>query len=287
MQPGGRVPGPGAGRMPGPQGLESVPATIAGFSHDISSFQAEPMAEPHEAQLTVIFSKEWLLKAGGTVIGQVTNVEDLAKVHTLLKDFGWKGTWYTLTRKSGEYVIFKGAVSSRAIFTSSQYLANDAKVMQFAIGGRGAYANAVRSGVWTIVAVGCWDTVKFLLTGGDATDFLAELTSNAVKGAIGLGATAYVSTLIAGTGGVIVLPIVGGVVVGVAVGFGLSYLDESYGLTDALKAKLNEVEAALAAACDAAAKAVEERERDWGYWYYWNVEKPLENMVLNAAGGGF
>jgi hypothetical protein len=273
--------------MPGPQGLESVGGMIAGFSHDISSFQVEPVTAPHDAELTVIFSKEWLLEAGGAALGQWKNFEDLAKVHALLKDFGWKGTWYALTRKSGEYVIFKGAVSSRAIFTSSQYLANDAKVMQFAIGGRGVYANAVQSGVWTIVAVGCWDTVKFLLTGGDATDFLAELTSNAVKGAIGLGATAYVSTLIAGAGGVIVLPIVGGVVVGVAVGFGLNYLDDCCGLTQALKGKLNEVEAAMVAAYDAAAKAVEERERDWGYWYYWNVEKPLENMVLNAAGGGF
>ena len=287
MQPGGRIPGPGAGRVPGVYGTDPLPGQVAAYSYDLQSFYKQSSVDGTPLDITVIFSKEWFFSAGGLVVEQKCNFDDLVKVHTLLKDFGWKGTWYAMTKKGREYVIFKGAVSSRDIFTSSKYLASDAKVMQFAIGGRGVFASAVQSGVWTIVAVACWDTVQYLLTGGDGTDFLAELTSNAIKGAIGTAVTAYVAALIAGTGGVVVLPIIAGVVVGVAVGFGLNYIDDQWGLTAALKVKLDEVEAALAVYYDSAAKAVEERERDWSYWYYWYVEKPLENMLLNAAGGGY
>lgn len=284
MQPGGRIPGPGAGKVPGVSGTAPPPGQGAQYSYDFESFNKQSSVDASTLDVTVIFSKEWFFSAGDLVLGQKTNYDDLVKVHTLLKDFGWKGTWYAMTKKGRDYVIFKGVVSSRDIFTSSKYLANDAKVMQFAIGGRGVFASAIESGVWTIVAVACWDTVKYLLTGGDGTDFLAELTSNAIKGAIGMAATAYVAALIAGTGGVVVLPIVAGVVVGVAVGFGLNYIDDRLGLTEALKAKLNEVEAAMAAYYDDTAKAVEEREKDWSYYYYWYIEKPLENMLLNAGG---
>ncbi len=287
MQPGGRIPGPGAGRIPGVSGTGMPPGQGAAESRDLESFYYESTISPPTGDITVIFSKEWFYSAGDLAVEQKCNLDDVVKVHTLLKDFGWKGTWYAMTKKGREYVIFKGVVSSRDIFTSSKYLANDAKVMQFAIGGRGAFASAVGSGVWTIVAVACWDSVKYILTGGDGTDFLAELTSNAIKGALGTAVTAYVVALVAGTGGVVVLPIIAGVVVGIGVGFGLNYIDDQWGLTAALKVKLDEVEAALKAYYDSAAKAVEERERDWSYWYYWYIEKPLENMLLNAAGSGY
>jgi hypothetical protein len=284
MQPGGRIPGPGAGRSPGVQGTTLPVGQGARYSYDFQSFYKDSSVDSSTLDITVIFSKEWFFSALDVALGQKTNFDDLVKVHTLLKDFGWKGTWYAMTKKGREYVIFKGGVSSRDIFTSSKYLANDAKVMQFAIGGRGVFASAVQSGVWTIVAVACWDTVKFLLTGGDGSDFLAQLTSNAIKAAIGATTAAYVAALVAGAGGVVVLPIIAGVIVCVGVGFGLNYIDDRYGLTEALKAKLNEVEAAMAAYYDETAKAAEERERDWAYWYYWYVEKPLENMLLNAGG---
>ena len=46
------------------------------------------------------------------------------------------------------------------------------------------------------------------------------------------------------------------------------------GLTESLKAKLNEAEAAMQRTTTRRpAKAAEERERDWAYWYYWYVDE--------------
>jgi hypothetical protein len=260
------------------------PGQVAAYSYDFESYYKSSSSGGSEIDVTVIFSKEFLLGTIDFALAQKTNWDDVVTTKALLKDFGWTGTWRLLKKKSVEYVVFKGTISSREIFTSSKYLASDAKVLQFAVGSRGAFTNAIKSGVWTIVAVACWQSVQFFLTGGDATDFLAELTSGAIKGAIGMAATAYLTALIAGAGGVVVLPIVAGIVIGIGVGYGLEYLDKSLGLTEALKAKLNEVEAAIGAYYDDTVKAVEEREKDWSYWYYWYVEKPLENLLLNAVG---
>ena len=283
MKPGGRVPGPGAGRVPGLIGT-GLPPGQGSALYDFDSFYKTSSADSSVIDVTVIFSKEFLVGAVDFAVAQKTNWDDVVTTKALLKEFRWTGTWRLLKKKSVDYVVFKGTVSSREIFTSSKYLANDAKVLQFAIGSRGAFANAIKSGVWTIVAVACWETVQFLLTGSDATDFLAELTTGAVKGAIGMAATAYLTALIAGSGGVVILPIVAGIVIGIGVGYGLEYLDRYFGLTDALKSKLDEAEAAIGAYYDDTVKAIEEREKDWAYWYYWYVEKPLENLLLNAVG---
>ncbi|SUU23045.1 Uncharacterised protein [Acinetobacter haemolyticus] len=79
----------------------------------------------------------------------------------------------------------------------------------------------------------------------DITDLLANLTGMAVKTVIGTWLTVLLVSMLL-TGGPVGLVIAVGVVVGIAIGWMLDYLDEHFGMTDNIKTLYNHLQSCTA-----------------------------------------
>jgi hypothetical protein len=275
MQPGGRIPGPGAGRIPGVSGTSIVPEQGArAFNYDFKYTQMTYENKKQATGYTVVFTKESLLSLGKTALGQKTNLDDLGTAITLFEEFGLKGSWRQTTVRGTTWIIFKGDPTTRVVFSASKYEISNTKVVSLAIGRANLLDNVVQSGAWTIVAIGCWDVLKYAISGGDTADFLAELTTDIVKGIIGTGVTALAAVLATAAGGPVIVPIAATLIVGIVVGFALDALDQQLGLTDQLSSDFQ-----------ALFDAYHAKEETWGEWIYLNIELPIEQLYLNAVGG--
>lgn len=268
--------GAGAGRTPGLYGTNPLPGQVAAYSYDLESFnQQSSLAKTETAPgYTLVFTKESLLGLGKTVLGQKTNFDDLGTSITLFSEFGLKGTWRQTTVRGTTWIIFKGEPTTRVVFSASKYSISNTKIVTLAIGRANLLENVVQSGAWTIVAIGCWDILKQAVAGGDTADFLAELTTDLAKGVIGTGVAALAGVLATAAGGPVIVPIAATLIVGIVVGFGLDALDQQFGVTSALSADFQ-----------ALFDAYHAQEQTWGEWLYMNIERPIEQLYLNAAGG--
>jgi hypothetical protein len=173
--------------------------------------------------------------------GYVPTVLDANTALKLIKDLGFNGKVVTKIVNGKNYIIFKGYAGSRSLFTGTRYIASNPKVVDMAIGRMGA-AKSVASGARiTIFLVVPLNVLRFILDDHQTMfHLIGNITSDLVKVGIASAfatvagvAAASIMTLAAG-------PLIVTVVIGVATGLTLDYLDHKFGVTEKLINSLEE-----------------------------------------------
>jgi putative flippase GtrA len=148
-----------------------------------------------------------------------------------------------------KYIVFKGRAGLRQILTGTRYLANNSKVMQLGIGGQAMRASAKGGVLISVIFSATLNTVDWIFKDEFRwTNWIASVSTDIVKAAIasaaGYAAGMVVSAgLVAITGASIaIFPLAAAILVGIGIGFALNWLDNKYGVTQAIINHLNRIE---------------------------------------------
>ncbi|MCB5213588.1 hypothetical protein LHL18_08810 [Rheinheimera aquimaris] len=159
------------------------------------------------------------------------------------------GQYYFQTQNGKKYIIFKGRAGLRQILTGTRYLANNSKVMQLGIGGQAMRASARGGVLVSVIFSATLNTIDWIFKDEFRwTNWLATISTDIVKAAIasaaGYAAGMVVSAgLVAITGASIaIFPLAAAILVGIGIGFALNWLDNKYGVTQAIINHLNRIE---------------------------------------------
>jgi len=178
-------------------------------------------------------AEDWT-RDGKTASSYVSTALDLNTARRLLQDLGVRGRIALKTVGNKQYVIFKGLPNTRTIFTGTRYLANNAKVVDMAVGRLGTAKSVVKGGRLTVFLVVPINILIHLLdeqstlstlVGTTITD-VAKVGIATVLAGMAAGAAVSATTIAAG-------PILAAIAVGVAASMGLEALDQHFGLTEA------------------------------------------------------
>lgn len=170
-----------------------------------------------------------------SVSDRVANAIDLAKLRQYLDDFGALGRFRIHTGANGRsYVILLGDPVRRTFLKGTRYLLDNPKVLEFAVGMRGFLRRA--AGGVSVLKVGLlaagitMDVVFGILEDGD---LWSEIPKAVLKSALSVLAGAAAATMVAGVG-LAALPVMAGVVAGIAVDYGYDKLDARFGISQGL-----------------------------------------------------
>ena len=225
------------------------------------------------------WTKEYSIKAG-------VEIHELIE-HHILKDFGFKGKFFVKTTKGKQYVIFKGFAGMRKWYSGTRYAATNPKVFNFTASGKlksGMKGNAV-----TMLIVGSVDIVSWMMNDDkdkQFSDLCVELGMDSLKVVVGSLITAGITAaVLAGLAALALtapvwLVVGGAILIGIAVGFALDFIDQKTGASEYMKTKGQEGQSLLEEAWK------EHVEEPFGRLYY-QLEKSIENLYLNPAGPGW
>lgn len=187
---------------------------------------------------------------GATVASAGSDLKILTALALEMKRSGSiLGQYYFQTQNGKKYIVFKGRAGLRNVLTGTRYLANNTKVMQLGIGGQ-AMRSSARGGVLiSVIFSATLNTIDWIYEDEFRwTNWLATISTDIVKAAIasaaGYAAGMVVSAgLVAITGATIaVFPLAAAILVGIGIGWALNWLDNKYGVTQAIINHLNRVE---------------------------------------------
>ncbi|GAA0550268.1 hypothetical protein GCM10009098_17460 [Rheinheimera aquimaris] len=205
-------------------------------------------------QLTGMPLDEYLMQFGKNYGATVVAAGSDAKVLTVLaaemkRSGSILGQYYFQTQNGKKYIIFKGRAGLRQILTGTRYLANNSKVMQLGIGGQAMRASARGGVLVSVIFSATLNTIDWIFKDEFRwTNWLATISTDIVKAAIasaaGYAAGMVVSAgLVAITGASIaIFPLAAAILVGIGIGFALNWLDNKYGVTQAIINHLNRIE---------------------------------------------
>lgn len=157
----------------------------------------------------------------------------------VLRDFGVLGKYRTVTSGGKDYVIFKGYPGLRDTLKGTRYGAAHPKVLKMAVGRLGVGASVRAAAQLSVILVVTVEIAGLLGSVLGDKIMLSELGIRLATGLTKAALTALAS-FVAGAAfvgtGLVFAPIAAGIVVGLAVGIGLEFLDEHLGITDRLQA---------------------------------------------------
>lgn len=187
---------------------------------------------------------------GATVVAAGSDAKVLSVLAVEMKRSGSiLGQYYFQTQNGKKYIVFKGRAGLRQILTGTRYLANNSKVMQLGIGGQAMRASAKGGVLISVIFSATLNTVDWIFKDEFRwTNWIASISTDIVKAAIasaaGYAAGMVVSAgLVAITGASIaIFPLAAAILVGIGIGFALNWLDNKYGVTQAIINYLNRVE---------------------------------------------
>ena len=205
-------------------------------------------------QLVGISLDEYLMQFGknygATVVAAGSDVKVLTVLAAEMKRSGSiLGQYYFQTQNGKRYIIFKGRAGLRQILTGTRYLANNSKVMQLGIGGQAMRASAKGGVLISVIFSATLNTIDWIFKDEFRwTNWIATISTDIVKAAIasaaGYAAGMAVSAgLVALTGASIaIFPLAAAILVGIGIGLALNWLDNKYGVTQAIINHLNRIE---------------------------------------------
>lgn len=209
-------------------------------SHVIEIFSVASLMKAWEAQS--IFDK------GRSLHKMKQRVMDVKAIQKIIAELGFKGK--VLLKNSGgrQYVIFKGAKNSRKLITGTRYLADNPKVVSLGV-GKLAQAKSITKGckIAFVVDAGI-NIAEFLLSDEHSlSKLIGKTTTDLVKTVIGAAASYAVYAAATAVFASALAPVVASIVVGVAIGYGLDYLDKEFNVTENLINFLDKAGDAIAA----------------------------------------
>lgn len=174
-----------------------------------------------------------------TAAGYVAPTLDAASAKKIIKEFGLKTDKVLLKRYAGkDYVIFKGYPGKREVLKGTRYLAENPKVVRFAIGPKGIAKSARGGFAITFVLSSGIEILDYVLRDNAClAELLGTISGDFIK--IGLSSVAgLIAGLAIGStailGSVAAAPLIAAVAVGVATGLVLEAIDSRLGATQAL-----------------------------------------------------
>jgi hypothetical protein len=143
---------------------------------------------------------------------------------------------YSTTLSGGQtYVVLRGHPGLRDVLRGTRYLAANTRVLQMSIGARGMLRSGLRSGTVTVVAGLAVDLLRLLLDDSTSWDELGpEFASETTKTLLATAASVLAGTAVGALGAPLVVAIGASIAVGIAVTTALNWIDDRYGVTEAL-----------------------------------------------------
>lgn len=217
----------------------------------------------------------------------LTAGHDLYIQRHILRDFGFNGKFYIKTTAGKQYVIFKGYKGLRKWYTGPRYKATNPKVVDLTT--KGALKSGLKGNGVTILIVGSVDIVDWMLNKDNEkqiSDLCVTLGMDALKVVVdsiiaaGIAALVLAGLAFFSVTAPVWIVIVGTIMVGMAVGFGLDFMDQKIGASDYMKTKGREGESLLNEIWQDI--VVEHLGR-----MYDQMEKSIENLYYNPIGSGW
>jgi hypothetical protein len=217
-----------------PMDMDKLRKSVKENSHTLYAFSAEDLI------------KEWEYKTGKkhaelvtdkikSASGYVSPFMDSIVASKLIKDLGFFGKVVTTIKGGKSYIVFKGLAGKRTIFTSTRYLANNAKVVDMAIGKLGlnkSILGGLRLTIYLTIPINI--LLEFTRDHFSMTRLLGTTATDVIKLMAAAGASVIASMAVGSITAVAAGPLIAAIAVGIATGYILSELDEHFGITEAL-----------------------------------------------------
>lgn len=168
---------------------------------------------------------------------------DVVTLTKLVGDLGGIGARVYVKTYPGRppHIIIKGYAGLRKVLTGTRYGIHNPKVIAMGVGKAGAVNAAKTGGILTIVLLTTYRVVDYFLTDkATLSRLVGTLATDIVKVGISTGASIG-AAMIAGGFSIAVGPIFVVVLVGFGTTWGLTVLDETYGITERVVAGLDEL----------------------------------------------
>jgi len=169
---------------------------------------------------------------------------DIMLLRKLVSDLGSVTTKaYIKTYAGKPHIILKGYPGLRNVLTGTRYGIAHPKVITMGL-GKTAVTTAVKSGgLLTVFLLTGYRIVDYFLTDQfTLSQLIGRLATDVVKVGVTVGASIAFASIIAGsTLALAIGPLVVAIVIGLAVSFGLTWIDDYYGITDSVVAGLDEM----------------------------------------------
>lgn len=182
-----------------------------------------------------------------TIANHTASIQDLSKLAKIFADLGFAGTKAYVKYHAGKaYIIFKGNPRLRSIFTGTRYGLHNAKVVQMGLGAQGAMRAVKSGGILTVILVGAFRILDYILTDQTTMNQLVgTLATDVIKIGLATGAAIVAGAAFGAVFTVAVGPLVAAIAVGALVAYGLDKLDAHYALTERVIAALDELETGI------------------------------------------
>jgi len=164
----------------------------------------------------------------------------------LANDFKKSGNIYgkyeLVTKNGKDYIHFKGNHKLRNIIKGTRYLANNTRVLTAGI-GREAIKNGAKQGFLISIFFSITlNSINWIFDNEYRwTNWLATTTTDIVKIVIS-SLAAFLLTVVIAKACLVVVAVGAGILIGVAIGFTMNWIDQKLGVTEALIDHLNKVE---------------------------------------------
>ncbi|HED16705.1 MAG TPA: hypothetical protein ENI64_07840 [Gammaproteobacteria bacterium] len=188
---------------------------------------------------------------------------DIATLTKLVGDLGGIGAKvYVKTYRGMPHIILKGYPGLRRVLTGTRYGISNPKVITMGLGKAGAINAAKVGGILTIVLLTTYRVVDFFLTDQVTLNRLVgTLATDIVKVGITTGLSIAVATGLGATT-IAIGPILAVVFIGLLGTAGLTFLDETYGITDRIVAGLDELEGSAKSHVEGMKKGIQDAAND-------------------------
>ena len=176
-----------------------------------------------------------------TVGSYVAPVMDSHTVYGQIREFGLGGKVVEKTVDGRRYVILKGYPGLRKVLKGTRYIANNPKIISFAVGKLGVN-NSIRQGAkLSVLLTAPINVLKFLL---NEQFTLSALIGTIATDLVKLGVSSMLAAAAAATAGAITTvaagPLVAAIFVGVLTAILLEKVGKEFGLNDALIATIDQ-----------------------------------------------
>lgn len=201
-------------------------------------------------------ARERLRKTIELLLGNVGTGQSAIAASRLLRDFRGVGRYVERTYNGSRYIIFKGYAGLRSRFTGTRYLASNPRLVSMGIGRLGVRQTALAGARVTIVLLGGYRILDYLLRDeATLTQLIGRLATDVVKisasAVLGYAAGAVAASIGVVGIGIVAGPLVVSIIIGTFVGAMLEVTDERFKLTEQLIAHMESVvEATVLVATD-------------------------------------
>ncbi|WP_350316125.1 hypothetical protein OHK33_19080 [Pectobacterium aroidearum] len=189
---------------------------------------------PNESWKTAIFA---CTDPISSFAGNIAEAVSVSRIVMEMKGVGVTATEY-VGKNGSKYIKLSGYPGVRKYLDATRYLVGNQKILDMGIGTKGIESGIATGARFCIIFSAAYRAVELMLKDEYAlTDFFVNLTMDAAKLAVSIGAAWGAKTLATTamvTGGSVVLIACGIFLVGFAVGFSLFWLDNKYKISETI-----------------------------------------------------